>query len=134
MLRTRFAMLAFSKSLERLNKQKILFIAGTLNSWNTLQLENLIAGTLNFWALLSNQNNRIISSIYSIKDTMEQLRFITTKITKHLNQQYECATNNTSKIPYFLACQKICRTHINKLKRKNAQNGQIIHQKVYCFK
>ena len=35
MLRTRFVMLALSEASERLNKWKILFIAGTLNSWNT---------------------------------------------------------------------------------------------------
>ena len=34
MLRTRIVMLALSKALERLNKTKILFIGGTLNSWN----------------------------------------------------------------------------------------------------
>ena len=32
---TRFAMSALSKASERLNKQKALFIAGTLNSWNS---------------------------------------------------------------------------------------------------
>ena len=85
--------------------------------------------TLNFWVLLSNPNNRIIRLIYSIKDTMEQLHFIITKITKNFSQQYDCAMNNTRKIPYFLACQKICRTYINKLKRKNTQNRQIIHHK-----
>ena len=34
MLRTRFVMLALSKASERLNKYNILFVAGTLNSWN----------------------------------------------------------------------------------------------------
>ena len=65
---------------------------------------------------------------------MEQLHFIITKTTKNFSQQYDCAMNNARKIVYFLACQKICRTYINKLKRKNTQNGQITHHKVYCFK
>ena len=60
---------------------------------------------------------------------MEQLHFIITKIIKNFSQQYDCAMNNMRKMPYFLACQKICRTNINKLKRKNTQNGQIINQK-----
>ena len=34
MLRTRFVMLALSKASQRLNKWKILFIAGTLNRWS----------------------------------------------------------------------------------------------------
>ena len=97
-------------------------------------IEDSIARTLNFWAPLSNQNIRIIRSIHSVKGAMEQLHFIATKITKNFSQQHDCAMNNTRKIPYFLACQKICRTYINILKRKNRQNGQIIHQKVYCFK
>ena len=118
MLRTRFVMLVLSKAQERLNKQRILFIAETLN----------------FWAPLSDQNIRIIRSIYSIKDTMEQLDFIITKITQNSGQQYDCAMNNMQKIPYFLACQKIYRMYINKFKRENTQNGQIIHHQVYCFK
>ena len=65
---------------------------------------------------------------------MEQPHFIITKITKNFSQQYDWAMNNTRKIPYFLAFPKICRTYINKLKRKNTQNSQIIHHKVYCFK
>ena len=65
---------------------------------------------------------------------MEQLHFIITKITKNFSQQYDCAMNNTCKIPYFLACRKICRTYINKLKRQNTQNGQITHHvKVIVF-
>ena len=52
-----------------------------------------------------------------------------TKFTKNFSQQCDCAMNNTRKIPCFLACQKICRTYINKLKRKNTQNRQIIHHK-----
>ena len=52
----------------------------------------------------------------------------------NFSQQYDCAVNNTHKKPYFLACQKICRMHINKLKRKNTQDGQIIHDKDYYFK
>ena len=91
-----------------------------------------MAGTLNFLAPLLNQNIRIIRSIYSIKDKMEQLHFITTNIAKNVSQQYDCAMNNMRKIPSFLACQKICRTYINKSKRKNTQNGQIIYRKV-CF-
>ena len=65
-----------------------------------------------------NHGSPIVRSIYSIKDTMEQLNFITTKITENFNQQYDCAMNNTLTIPYFLACEKICRTYLNKLKRK----------------
>ena len=65
---------------------------------------------------------------------MEQLPFIIAKITKNFSQQYDYAMNNTGKIPYFLACQKICQAYINKLKRKNTQNAQIIHHEVYCFK
>ena len=72
-------------------------------------------------------------SIYSIKGTIEQLHFIITKTIKNFSEQYDCAINNTRKIPYFLACQKICRTCINKLKRKNTQSGKIIHHEVYCF-
>ena len=34
--------------------------------------------------------------------------------------------NNTRKIAYFSAYQQICRTYINKLKRKNTQKGKII--------
>ena len=97
------------------------------------RLLQIAAGSLNIWALLANQNNQIIRSIYSIKDTMEQHDFIITKITKNFSQQYDCAMNNTCKIPYFLACQKICRTYIKKVKRKNTQNGQIIHHKAHCF-
>ena len=108
------------------------WIENSIYSWNTKQLEHLIARTLKFWALLSNQNNRITRSIYPIKDTMEQLHFIITKITKNCSQQYDCAMNNTRKMPYFLAYQKIPRTYINKSKRKNTQNGQIIYRKV-CF-
>ena len=106
------------KAQERLNKQRILFVAGTLN----------------FWAPLSDQNIRIIRLTYSIKDTIEQLDFIITKITQNSGQQYDCAMNNMQKIPYFLACQKIYRMYINKFKRENTQNGQIIHHKAYCFK
>ena len=65
---------------------------------------------------------------------MEQLDFIITKITQNSGQQYDCAMNNMQKIPYFLACQKIYRMYINKFKRENTQNGQIIHHKAYCFK
>ena len=90
----------------------------------------MIAGTLNFWAPRSNQNIRIIRSIHSINDTMEQLHFIITKITKNFSQLCDCAMNNTLKIPYFLACWKICRTYINKLRRENTQNRRIIHHKV----
>ena len=97
-------------------------------------IEDLIAGTLYFWVPLSNQNTRIIRSIYSIKDAMEQFHFIITQIIKNISQQYDYAMNNTGKITYFLAYQKICRTYINKLKRKYTQNGQIIHHKAYCFK
>ena len=61
---------------------------------------------------------------------MEQLHFIITKITKNFSQQYDCAMNNLRKIAYFLACQQICGTYVNKLKRKNTQKGQIIHHKV----
>ena len=64
---------------------------------------------------------------------MEQLHFIIIKITKNFSQQYDYAMNNTRTIPYFLAGQKICRTYINKLKRKNTENGQIIHHKVYVL-
>ena len=35
MLRSRFVILALSKASERLNKHKMIFVAGTLNSWNT---------------------------------------------------------------------------------------------------
>ena len=65
---------------------------------------------------------------------MEQFHFIITQIIKNISQQYDYAMNNTGKITYFLAYQKICRTYINKLKRKYTQNGQKIHHKVYCFK
>ena len=68
-----------------------------------------------------------------MKNAMEQLHFIITTITQSFSQQYDCAMNNTRKIPNFLAFQKICRTYIDKLKRKITQNGQIIHNKVYCF-
>ena len=98
MLRSRF-MLALSKASERLNKWKLLFIAG-----------KLIGGTLNFWAPLSNQNFRIIRSIFSITDTMEQHHFIIRKITKNFSKLYDCAMSNTPNRPYFLACQKICWT------------------------
>ena len=94
----------------------------------------MTAETIDFWAPLSNHVIRIIRSICSIKDIMEQLHFITTKITNDFSQQYDYAMNNTLKISYFSACQKICRTYINKLKRKNKQNWQKIHHKVYCFK
>ena len=83
---------------------------------------------------LSNQNILIILSIYSNKDAIEQLHFIITRITKNISQQYDCAMNNTRKIPYFLACQKTCRTYTNKWKNRNTQNRLIIHHKVYCFK
>ena len=86
------------------------------------------------WAPLLNQNIQIIRSIYTIKDIMEQLHLIISKITKNFSQQYDCAMNYTRKISCFLACQKICQTYINELKRKNTQNGQIIHHKVYYFK
>ena len=89
MLRSIFVILALSKALERLNKQKILFIAGTLDSWSTFDLFV-----------------RFICSVYSLKDTMEQLRFIITKITKNFSQQYDCAMNNTRKISYFFQCVK----------------------------
>ena len=89
----------------------------------------MTAETINFWAPLSNHVIRIIRSICSIKDIMEQLHFITTKITNDFSQQYGSAMNNTFKISYFSACQKICRMYINKLKRKNKQNWQKIH----CF-
>ena len=69
-----------------------------------------------------------------MKNAMEQPHFIITTITQSFSQQYDYAMNNTRKIPYFLAFQKICRTYIDKLKRKITQNGQIIHNKVYCFK
>ena len=101
MLRTRFVMLALSKASERLNRKFYL--------WQ----EHLTAGTLNAWAPLSNQNNRIILSIYSIKDTMEQLHFIITKITKNSSQQYDCVS---------LACQKICRTYIKEKYSKRTDN------------
>ena len=94
----------------------------------------MTAETINFWAPLSNHVIRIIRSICSIKDIMEKLHFITTKITNDFSQQYDYAMNNTFKISYFSACQKICRMYINKLKRKNKQNWQKIHHKVYCFK
>ena len=61
---------------------------------------------------------------------MEQLHFIITKIPKNFSQQYDCVMNNLRKIAYFLACQQICGTYVNKLKRKNTQKGQIIHNKV----
>ena len=64
---------------------------------------------------------------------MEQLHSIITKITKNFNQQHDGAMNNTLNISYFLAYKKIFWTYINKLKRKNTPNGQIIHHKVYCF-
>ena len=69
---------------------------------------------------LSNQSIRIIRSIFYVNDTMEQLHFIITKITKNFNQLYDCAMNNMRKKPYSLACQKICWVYINKLKGKNA--------------
>ena len=64
---------------------------------------------------------------------MEQLHSIITKITKNFSQQYDRAMNNMRNIPYFLAYKKIFWTYINKLKRKNTPNGQMIHYKVYCF-
>ena len=54
-------------------------------------------------------------SINSIKDAVEQLHFIITKITKNFGQQDHCAIYNALKKRYFLACQKICRTYINTL-------------------
>ena len=59
---------------------------------------------------------------------MEQLHFIIAKITKNVSQQDDCAMNDMRKIPYFLACQKICRMYINKLKRKNTQKFIVLNE------
>ena len=83
-------MLVLSKALERLNKYNILFIA-----------EHLIAQTFNFWAPLSNHGIQIIRLTYPIKNTQERLQFIITKISKNFSKEYDCAMNNTLKIPYF---------------------------------
>ena len=108
MLRARFFMFALSKASE-----------------------GLTAGTLNFWELFSNQNIRIIRSIYSIKDTAS---FHNNKDHQEFLLTVWLCHNNTRKIAYFLACQKIYRAYINKSKRLNAENGQIIHHEVYCLR
>ena len=53
---------------------------------------------------------------------MKQLNIIIVKVTKNFSQKCNWTMNNTRKIPYFLACQNVCRTYINKLKRKSTQN------------